>query len=76
MGLFGQLLFELLDADRREVGRLRAVMTFQASERRTFNGLFDGAQIIQMHPVLAQELAQGRVRRAGGQVQFEFAGSC
>jgi hypothetical protein len=74
VGLFGQLLFEVLDADRREVGRLRTVMAFQASQRRTFNGLFDGAQIIQMHPILAQELAEGRIGHTGGQIQFEFAG--
>jgi hypothetical protein len=70
VGLFSQFLFELLSTRWRKVGRLGAMMTlaFQPSQGRTFNGAFDGAQIIHMHPVLTQDLPQRRIRQSGGQV--------
>jgi hypothetical protein len=59
MGLFGQLLFELLTPFRRESRRLAPVarLGFQSGQGGILHDTLNGSQIVQVYPVLAQDLA-------------------
>ena len=75
--LFGQLLLELLDPFRRDVRRLASVagLGFQSGQGGTLHHALNGSQIVQVHAILAQDLAQWCIDRASCQIQLHLAGS-